>query len=166
MRSLYSVGVVGLLAIGLSGIVALGFGSAFGKSFVAGDGPGVTYTPERCAQYMSFEPHATTCADAAVQHHFGEIVDYRVAAGVLGLLALGGLWLLNRRRSRSKLPEWFAPMVGASVFGIAALALVGTSGGAAGQVGGNLSGAAVAAVVAAAYGLQLARYLTPAVQSD
>ena len=37
----------GLIAIGISGVIAGIFGSAFGRSFVAGDPPGVTYTATR-----------------------------------------------------------------------------------------------------------------------
>jgi hypothetical protein len=36
------LGTVGLLVLGASGGLAAGFGLAFGKSFVAGDAPGVT----------------------------------------------------------------------------------------------------------------------------
>jgi hypothetical protein len=166
LRPLYGVAVVGLLAIGLSGLLSLGLASVFGKDFVAGDASGVTYTPERCARYFALEPHATDCNDAAVRHHFGEIVDTRIAAGVLGLMALGGLWFVSRRNPRSRMPDWFAPMVGASIFGIAAVGLVGLSGGSSGQAGASLSGAAVAAAVAVVYGLRLTRYLGADIQSD
>ena len=165
-RSLYGIAVVGLLAVGLSGVVAAAVGAAFGKSFVAGDGGGVTYTSARCAEFLRLWPHATSCTQAALMDHYDEVVFYRVLAGLAGVAALGGLWLLSRRKPSSRLPEWFVPTVGASIFGIAALALLGATTGSAGQVGGNLSAAAVAAAVAIAYGLKLARYLAPAVQTE
>jgi putative lipase involved disintegration of autophagic bodies len=80
------VGAVFLLAIGLSGLLADTFGRVFGTAFVAGDAPGVTYTAERCAQLLSFEPQARSCEEAAIAHHFGEVVSYRLAAGALGVL--------------------------------------------------------------------------------
>ncbi|HEX5368275.1 MAG TPA: permease prefix domain 1-containing protein [Dehalococcoidia bacterium] len=165
-RSLYGVAVVGLLAIGLSGVIAAVLGAAFGKSFVAGDVSGVTYTPARCDQFLTLWPHAANCMQAALMDHYDEVVFYRVLAGLLGLVALGGLWFLRRRVSSSRLPDWFAPTVGASIFSIAGLGLLAAAANPDGQVGGYISGAAVAAVVAVAYGLQLARYLTPAVQPD
>ena len=165
-RSLYSVGVVGLLAIGVSGILGAVMGTAFGKSFVAGDGSGITYTPERCAQYLRLWPNAANCTQAALFDHYDEVVFYRVVVGIVGLVALAGLWFLRRQTWSSRLPGWFAPMVGASIFGIAALGLVGTTTGSAGQIGAGLSGAIVAAVVAVVYALQLARYLSPTVQSE
>jgi hypothetical protein len=134
----------------------------FGRDFVAGDASGVTYTPARCADYFEYDPNAKDCIDAAIRHHFGEIVDYRVLAGVLGLIGLGGVYVLRRRSgSRSLLPAAFGPTVGASVFGVAALGLLLMSGGSSGQMGASLSGAIVSAGVAAAYGLRLSRLVIP-----
>jgi hypothetical protein len=166
--SLYNVAVVGLIAVGLSGLLALALSGAFGRDFVAGDAPGVTYTAARCADYFEYEPGAGSCNDAAVQHHFGEIVDYRLMAGVLGLVGLGAAFALSRRRkaTRTHLPATFTPTVGASIFGAAALGLLALSGGSAGQMGANLSGALIAAAVAAFYALRLSRLLTPAAVTE
>src|SRR3954471_21517414 len=84
--SLLGVAVHGLIAIGLSGLIVLAFGASFGRQFVAGDAPGVTYTAARCSDYFALEPSAKDCTDAAVRHHYGEIVDSRLFAGVLGLI--------------------------------------------------------------------------------
>ncbi len=91
----------------------------------------------------------------------GEIVDYRLFAGVLGLVGLGAFFALRKRLGSYRLPQVFAPTVGASVFGAAAIGLLFMSGGGNGQVGAGLSSTAVAAVLAAAYTLRLARLLTP-----
>src|SRR5205085_1471638 len=88
---------VGLLAIGASGLLSMGLRAAWGSEFVAGDPPGVTYTAPRCADYERFHPEAGTCAEAAAAHHADEVETYRVAAGVLGLLVLGGWWFARRR---------------------------------------------------------------------
>jgi PadR family transcriptional regulator PadR len=90
--------------------------------FVAGDLPGMTYTPERCAEFLEYFPDAGSCAKAAALHHWGEVVEYRVAAGVLGLLVLGA-FLLWRRRARPPeylgvLPDGFAATVATSLYGV------------------------------------------------
>ena len=118
------VAALGLLAVGVSGLVAEGLGHLFGWAFVAGDPPGVTYTPERCADFLEYFPNAGSCTQAAIDHHFGEVVEYRVAAGLLGLLGLGGLWVL-RRMPRFRSPRWTPPP--RMVAGLGALA-AGASG--------------------------------------
>jgi hypothetical protein len=83
------LGAVGLVAIGASGLVAELLGRLFGAGFVAGDLPGVTYTRQRCAQYLEYFPNAGGCEQAATLHHWGEVVEYRVAVGVVGAFVLG-----------------------------------------------------------------------------
>ncbi len=145
---------IGMSAIGASGLVAGAFGAAFGKSFVAGDTNGVTYLPARCADFLSYFPRAGSCEAAATAHHFDEVVQYRIAAGVLGLLTLAGWWLLRRRfggRNRGALPEGFVATIGAALFGLAALTLLALGGlpillGEPTGAGGLLSGGVVALV--------------------
>lgn len=165
VRSAVLLGGFGLAAIGVSGVLAEGFGRAFGQDFVAGDLPGVTYTAERCEEYFEYAPGATTCADAATVHHFGEVVEYRVAAGVLGLVALGVWWLVLRRRSAGVLPEAFEPTVATALFGVAALGLLAESASIAAAadssngVGDPLSAGIVAAVAAVMSAVILGRAL-------
>ena len=152
------VGAIGLLAIGLSAAVAELMGRAFGADFVAGDPEGVSYTAERCAEYLEYVPRATSCASAAAIHHWGEVVDYRAAAGILGLLALVALLLARRWVLRG--PRW-APS--RSAVAVVVLALMGVAGGLLGGlsslqlifgdtsgVGANLSAALIASAVAMA----------------
>jgi hypothetical protein len=130
--SLLLVGAIGLLAIGFSGLLAWGAGAAFGKPFVSGDAPGVTYSAQRCAEFHEYAPAEPTCAKAAVAHHFGEVVGYRVDAGILGLIVLAvwlGLVRPWRRRARAAttydvLPTGFAATVGAALFGAAAVIML------------------------------------------
>jgi hypothetical protein len=153
---------IGLIAIGVSGVVSAAFGAAFGKDFVAADQPGVVYSADRCAEFMEYAPGASSCREAATIHHYGEIVDDRVAAGVLGLLALGS-YALARRRGWTRtpdLPAAFISTVGATAFGVAAVALLGMSlnllvVGERSSVGQYLSGGLVSAVVAAAFARSL-----------
>ena len=159
------LGGIGLAAIGVSGLVAAGMGGLFGERFVSGDAPGISYTPDRCADFLEYAPHARTCEEAATIHHFGEVVDYRVAAGVLGLLALGLWWLLRRaRHDPPLLPDGLVPGIGAAMFGAAAAALLLqstgllVSGDSAG-VGQLLSGGVVSLALAAAFAVALYRTL-------
>jgi len=115
------LGAIGLIAVGLSGGVALLLGTVAGTSFVSGDAPSVRYTVARCADYREYAPSARTCEQAATAHHFGEVVDYRVAAGLLGGAMLGGLVVLRRRRpdllATDRLPVAFEETVAATLFG-------------------------------------------------
>jgi hypothetical protein len=162
--SLWLLGSIGLLAIGASGLLA----GAFGAGFVAGDMPGVTYTPARCADFERLHPESSDCTAAAIAHHYDEVVEYRVAAGVLGALSLA-LWFglratLRENERTSTLPRTFTSTVGASVFGVAALALLGLSlmqvlFRYANQTGALLSGGIVSGVVAIYFAGTLLREL-------
>ncbi len=162
---------IGMSAIGASGLVAGGFGAAFGKSFVAGDANGVTYTPARCADFLEYFPRAGNCEAAATAHHFDEVVLYRVAAGVVGLLALGGWWLLRRgakRRRSGALPEGFSATIGVALFGLAAAGLIGLGGmqllfGQPAGAGGLISGGVIALAVFAGFARSFVRGLSAAV---
>jgi hypothetical protein len=90
--ALAGIAAVGLIAIGISGGLAGVFGKTFGWSFVAGDQPGVTYTAERCAEYLRYSPSATTCAQAALDDHSFEVVGYRIAAGSSGWWCSAPIW--------------------------------------------------------------------------
>ncbi|SCG68391.1 permease prefix domain 1-containing protein [Micromonospora inositola] len=160
------LGAVGLLAIGVSGLLAEALGRLFGPHLVAGDAAGVTYTAARCADFLRLSPGAPTCARAAELHHWGEVVEYRVAAGLLGLLALA-LYVAVRRRGPLRGPRWAPPagplaLVATTVFGLAAalLALPVLARAAFGDpagIGADLSAGVVAAaltVAAAVVGLR------------
>ncbi len=124
IAALVLLGAVGFLAIGASGVLSLGMRAAWGDSFVAGDQAGVAYTADRCDDFRYYHPEAGTCRAAAAAHHADEVVEYRGAAGVLGLGLLGG-WMWYRRRSASArsvpgaglLPEGLVAAVGAIMFG-------------------------------------------------
>lgn len=162
---------VGLIAIGASGVIAGAMGSAFGADFVAGDFPGVTYTPARCADLQEYAPPGTSCNHAAAIHHEDETVSYRVGAGVLGALVFG-LWFVTRRRlpgdvgtANAGLPPGFVATAGLAMFGIVGLAtlasglgllVLGTGTGA----GADLSAAVVSLIVAGTYATKLHGVLT------
>jgi hypothetical protein len=162
-RAVVLLGAVGLVAIGASGALAELLGRLFGPAFVAGDLPGMTYTRQRCAEFLEYFPDAGSCAQAAALHHWGEVVEYRVAVGVLGLLVLGALMLWHRRRRGQQpqylgvLPDGFSETVATSLYGVAAAVLALQSLDSLLVAGGDgtgqwLSAAIVAAALAIAYG--------------
>lgn len=155
----------GLIAIGLSALVAEVMGRVWGAGFVAGDTNGVTYTSARCAEYLEYFP-GRSCGQAAAMHHWGEVVEYRVAAGALGLLALAAFALARRgpmSGTRWAPPRLSIALVGTATFSLAAIALGAPTflelvfGGSTG-VGANLSAgiiAAMAATLAGLYGFRM-----------
>jgi hypothetical protein len=161
---------VGLLAIGASGILAAAMGSAFGADFVAGDFPGVTYTPARCADLQEYAAPGTSCNQAAALHHQDETVSYRMGAGLLGALVFG-VWFVARRwpvgaasTIGAGLPPGFVATAGLAMFGIVGLAtlalgldllVLGPGTGA----GADLSAAVVSLLVSGIFATKLYRIL-------
>jgi HAAS len=162
---------IGLIAIGVSGAVAMGFRAAMGSDFVAADPPGLTYTAARCADFRKYHPEAKTCEAAAAAHHADEVGEYRVAAGGLGVVVLGGWWLVRRWSRRGAaatvawLPDEFVSITGLALFGFASVALTVqtlgtlTFGAGAGGAGQWLSGAVVSMVATALFAWSLLRTL-------
>lgn len=150
LRPATGLTALGLVAVGVSGLVAEGMGRIWGADFVSGDLPGASYTPARCSDFAEYFP-GRDCLTAAALHHWGEVVDYRVAAGVVGLLLLLLYRFLPRRRP---LPDGAAAALGAILFLAAAAVLSLDSLNAATQgahgMGASLSAALVAGVAGVA----------------
>jgi hypothetical protein len=163
VRAACLLAAVGLIAIGLSGVLSMGLRAAFGSSFVAGDQIGVTYTADRCADFLEYHDEARTCEAAASAHHADEVVVYRVAAGLAGLIALA-VWRWKLREPTSHLPVELTPAIGAAVFSLVGIGLLaqGLSMLAEGSSHGPgqwLSAAFVAIGVGAVYGVRLLAHL-------
>jgi hypothetical protein len=122
--ALVPLAAVGLVAVGVSGAISEVFGRLFGPAFVSGDLPWVRYPPQRCAELRRLFP-GHSCLDAAILDHWGEVVQFRVAAGVLGLLILGAYALVRRRvRPPALVPRpGLVPVAGVAVYGLAAVVL-------------------------------------------
>jgi hypothetical protein len=167
---LIGLAAIGFVAISLSGLLALGLGVVAGKQFVAGDPSGVTYTPERCSQYLRLYPDARDCTEAALADHFDEVFGFRLVAGVLAVVAVGVYLAERRLRNPARMPQAFAPTIGAAAFGLVGIALTGlaASQALAGEngAGANLSAGLVALVFAAAFSLRLLPLLKPQVAAD
>ena len=157
---------VGLLSIGASGLVAGAMSYAWGDDFVAGDLPWVTYTAERCAELQGGSP-TTDCREAAAIDHAEEVIGYRIAAGVLGLLVLLGwaAWVRREPRPDDALPPGLVSGAATAMFVAAGLGLgaigvnllvISPSAG----PGAYLSAAIVSLVVAALFGVRLLKEMT------
>ncbi|MGO4247990.1 permease prefix domain 1-containing protein [Paenarthrobacter sp. RAF54_2] len=118
LRPVVGLAAVGAIAVGVSGAISELFGRIWGAGFVAGDLPGVAYTAARCAVLQAPYP-GLDCAQAAAEHHWGEVVEYRVVLGVLGLV-LVLVWRLLPREA--VLPAGLAPSLAAAAFLFAAAA--------------------------------------------
>ncbi len=162
--SAWRLACVGLMAVGASGLVAAVMNAAFGPRFVGAVPRGARLTPAACRAWLTDNPAAHGCAQAAMLETSGDAVRLRLLAGVAGLILLAGYYLAGRRWSGAVLPDGFVPTVAVSLFGAAALGLgwlavnqgvVGVSSG----PGFYLSGAVVSLAVAAAFGPALRRTL-------
>lgn len=88
---------VAAVVVGVSGVLSEAANLAWGNTSVAGVGSSHLFAASDCARWLGNDPGATSCRDAAVADWTGEVVVYRVVAGVGGLVGLGGLWLLRVR---------------------------------------------------------------------
>lgn len=165
--SAWCLGAIGAIAVGVSGLLA-GAMRAVGASnrFLVGGRSTAHLNPADCVRWLQGYPHARTCAEAATNDWAWETVGYRIALGVLGVMALG-VFLFLRRRARaarrwSLLPAVVTDAVATTVFGVAGLwlgglgadAVVVSSGAGAGQW---LCAAPVALLVGSIFGLRLFR---------
>jgi hypothetical protein len=157
------LGAVGGIAVGISGIVTAVLGALGGSTFIVDISPATHLAPSDCARWLSQNPAAHSCYQAALSDWASEVVGFRLVAGVAGLLALGAYFLLRRRWSRARLfgtlPAAVVDAVAATLFalsgawtlglGIDSL-VIGTNG-----AGQWLGAAPVALALAGYYGLRL-----------
>ena len=115
------IGTAGLICLGISGLLVRLLGHVAGRAFLTADPSGVTYTAARCREYFEYAPGASSCAQAAIAHHFDELVFSREAAGVLGLLCAGAWWLFVRRADS----RWRSPIGATMAVGAVAAGLIG-----------------------------------------
>lgn len=153
LRPAVGLAALGAIAVGLSGILSEVFGQLWGAGFVSGDLPGVAYTAARCAVLQSPYP-GLDCAQAAAAHHWGEVVEYRLLVGAVGLVLLA-LWRILPREI--PLPAGLAPSLAAAAFLLASAgtglqaAVAAVQGGQ--GVGAWLSAATVALPLGIAFGV-------------
>jgi hypothetical protein len=151
VRPAVGLAALGAIAVGLSGVLSEVFGRLWGAGFVSGDLPGVAYTAARCAVLQAPYP-GLDCAQAAAQHHWGEVVEGRVFLGAVGIVLLV-LWRILP--PDLPLPAGLVPGLGAAAF-LLASAATGLAAGSAAVQGGQGVGAWLSATsVALPLGLAL-----------
>ena len=165
----WKLGSIGLLAVGASGLVVAAMNVLFGRSFVAAAAPGLHLPAASCRYWLSNWPSAHSCTQAFLMESSSDAVSLRVAAGLLGLVLLGGYYLARRRGwSPGVLPDGFTPTIAVTVVrhgrpgpGLAGRDERRRPGRVRGITGPGfyLSGAIVALAMAAGYGLKLQRTL-------
>lgn len=155
---------VGLIAIGLSGLVARAMTGLWGRTFMFANPPGTTYPAAACRYWQSIHPSAGSCTNAYLAESQADGLLARYAAGVLGLVLLGAVVVIRRRRGLpifGHLPL-LTSFTGSITFLAAALGLLGlgidsirtTDSHGAGQW---LSGAVIALPLAIVYGFSFLR---------
>lgn len=169
--SAWWLGAIGAVAVGVSGVIA-GLMRLVGASttFIAGTRSTANLPAADCSRWLAGDPHAHSCAQAALSDWTWEVIVYRIALGVLGALALAALAMARRRSMRlrmwSPLPDAVVDTIGATVFGIAGVWLTGLGidavivGGARGA-GFWLSAAPVALAAGVIFGYRFVHDLDP-----
>ena len=91
---------VGLTAIGLSGLIVGAMTLLLGAPYVQGsDVSRISVGPSSCRELLDQNPWATTCEIAYQHSALLSDLTTRLVPGALGILVLGGLWLLSRGRT-------------------------------------------------------------------
>ncbi len=123
------LGAIGALAVGVSGIVTAIMGAIGGSTFIVHISSATHFAPSDCSRWLSQNPGAHSCYQAALSDWSGEVVGYRLAIGMLGLLALGVFLVMRRHWSRRQrfgtLPTTVVEAVALTVFGGAGLWMLG-----------------------------------------
>ena len=116
-----------LMLAGLAGFLAEPIAWLVGRDFFVGDERFVAVTPERCLELMKLH-RLNECNAALMEDHFGELVQFGLAAAILALVALWGLRAILRRidpmRGRARLDAWSARAGAALFFTLALIDLV------------------------------------------
>jgi len=97
LRVAWLLGGVGAVAGGVSGAIAWLMHFAGGDRFLNTVTSGKVLSPSDCTRWLALSPPAKSCA-AVVEDWANETVFYRLAVGVLGIVALAA-WLALRRRA-------------------------------------------------------------------
>lgn len=160
--SAWKLAGIGLIAVGVSGLVVWLMNRTLGPSFTGQAPAGVTFPKAHCAYWMALWPGTHTCAAAHTLEASSDAVVLRIVAGIAGIALLEAYviarYLLRRRRRGPAVPlAGYFPALATCVFGAGALALAVSqfTGFLITQGPGTfLSGAIVAALVAAGYGVR------------
>lgn len=116
------LGAVGCIAVGVSGAIAAVIRVvSSASSLVHPDGAALTAA--NCARWLANNPGAGTCRAAATSDWAAEVVYYRIALGLFGLIVLGALALVRRRAPKvvgGGLPRIVGDAIATTLFVVAA----------------------------------------------
>jgi hypothetical protein len=116
------LGAIAGLAVGVSGLLAALVRVVFGGPILVDAAPNVVLSASDCARWLAGDPAARTCRDAAVSDWTAEVIGSRLAAGLLGLLAVLAYRRLRRRGWLAEgLPRTVTDTVAATGFAVGAL---------------------------------------------
>ena len=91
------LGGIGAIAVGLSGLIAAVIGRVAGTNALVGIPSGVGLPAGDCARWLALRPGSPTCSAAALADWAQETVWYRIALGLLGVLAVAAVLAFARR---------------------------------------------------------------------
>jgi hypothetical protein len=170
LRTGVLLGGVGAVAVGISGLIALIIRRVGGDRAVINVPSDRILSGNDCSRWLQLDPHAHSCANAAIADWANETVTYRLALGLLGVVALLAFWWLNRRAARrgrsvgTMLSTMVSDSIAMTLFAVAGVwtlalgvdAVITSSGNGSGQW---LSAAPVALAAAVFYATRLTRQL-------
>jgi hypothetical protein len=117
------------IAIGVSGAVCGFVRYRYGDHTLAADSQSQTLSAARCADLLEYHPEKTNCSAAELAHHADEVVEYRLGAGVMGLLAMATYFIARSRLGLTdgeRLQQEFRYLASATAaFALAAAMLIG-----------------------------------------
>jgi hypothetical protein len=157
------LGAIGGMAVGISGILAAVMAALGGSTFIVDISSATRLAPSDCARWLSQDPSAHSCYQAALSDWTAEVIGYRLVVGMLGLMAMAAYVLARRHWTRHRrfatLPAPVSDTVALVLFGLSGLwALgLGIDWVAQGQNGAGqwLAAAPVALAVAGYFGFRL-----------
>lgn len=148
VSSLWLLGAIAGVAVGVSGLAAALVPLVFGRTFLIDVAPNTVLSATDCARWLAGDPTAGSCRDAAIADWVDEVVGYRVAVGVLGVLALVGL-LRRRGWLADGLPRAVSDTVAVTGFAVGALLTLVLGWNAVATAGGHGSGQWFSATIVA-----------------
>lgn len=164
------LGGIGAAAIGLSGVLAAVLRLVAGSRVLAAPAPHQVLSAADCARWLAADPAARTCRAAVTADWANEVIWYRIAIGLLGVV---GLLILRFARKRwipngrwAYLPPAVRDTIAVTLFAIGGVwtlgmgidAIIVSSGNGSGQW---LSAAPVALLAAAVFAVRLIRDIEP-----
>ncbi len=156
------LGAIGAMTVGVSGLIAGLFWIVGGSRAVIDVPAGQVLSAGDCARWLAGDPGAGSCRAAAINDWAAETVFYRIALGLLGVLALLVLrWVERRRTVERDLDPLVTDTIAATIFGGAGAWTLGLGVDAIVTDSGNGSGQwfSAALVALVAFGYYAARLL-------